>query len=80
MALVKPFKILLMEAGWNDNSRTHQEQALICRELVSEVPLCPGHPQSMPSLVVPSLLSQLVYYVKNGVFSCGFLVWLSRSC
>ena len=67
MALVKPFKILLMEAGWNDNSRTHQQQFLICGELVSEVPVCSGHLWSMPSLVWPPLLSKLVDSAKNGV-------------
>ena len=73
MTLVKPFKILLMEAGWNDDSRTHQQQSLICRELVSEVPVCPGHPWSMPSLVCPSLLSKLVDSAKNRVFPHSIL-------
>ena len=70
---MEPLKILLMEAGQNDNSRTHQQQSLICRELVSEVPVCPGYPWSVPSLVWPPLLSQLVYCAKNGVFPHSFL-------
>ena len=41
MALVESLKILLLKAGWNDNSGAHQEQSLICRELVSEVPVHP---------------------------------------
>ena len=73
MALVKPFKILLMKAGQNDNSGTHQKQALICRELVSEIPVHPKDSRSMPSLVWPSLLSQLVHCAKNGVFPHSFL-------
>ena len=68
VALVKPFNILLMKARWNYDSMTHQQQSLICRELVSEVPVCPGHSQSMPSLVWPSLLSKLVNCAQNGVF------------
>ena len=72
MALVESLKILLTEAGRNDNSRTHQQQSLICRELVSEVPVNPGHPGSMPPLVWPPLLSELVHCAKNGVFPCGF--------
>ena len=72
MALVESLKILLMKAGWNDNSRTHQQQSLICRELVSEVPVCPGHSGSMPPLVWPPLLSELVHCAKNGVFPCSF--------
>ena len=68
MALVESLKILLTEAGRNDNSRTNQQQSLICRELVSEVPVCPGHPGSMPPLVWPPLLSELVHCAKNGVF------------
>ena len=70
---MEPLKILLMESGWNDISRTHQEQSLICRELVSEVPVCPGHPRSMPPLVWPPLLSQLVHCAKNGFFPHSFL-------
>ena len=70
---MEPLKILLTEAGQNDNSRTHQQQSLICRELVSEVPVCPGHPGSMPPLVWPPLLSQLVYCAKNRVFPHGLL-------
>ena len=70
---MEPLKILLMEAEWNDNSRTHKQQSLICRELVSEVPVCPGHPGSMPPLVWPPLLSQLVHCAKNGVFPHSFL-------
>ena len=73
MALVESLKILLTEAGWNDNSRTHQQQSLICGELVSEVPVCPGHPGSMPPLMWPPLLSELVNCAKNGVFPHGFL-------
>ena len=73
MALVESLKILLMKAGWNDNSGTHQQQSLICRELVSEVPVCPGHSGSMPPLVWPPLLSELVHCAKNGVFPCSFL-------
>ena len=60
------FKVLLMEAGQNDNSRTHQQQSLIFGELVSEVPVHSGHLWSMPSLVWPSLLSKLVDSAKNG--------------
>ena len=37
-----------------------------------EVPVCPGHPWSMPSLVWPPLLSQLVHCAKNGVFPHNF--------
>ena len=70
---MKPFKVLLMEAGWNDNSRTHKQQSLICRELVSEVPVRPGHLRSMPSLVWPPLLSKLVDSAKNGVFPHSIL-------
>ena len=73
MALVESFKILLMEARQNDNSRTHQQQSLICRELVSEVPVCPGHPGSMPPLVWPPLLNELVHCAKNVVFPHSFL-------
>ena len=73
MALVESLKILLMKAGWNDNSGTHQEQSLICGELVSKVPVCPGHSGSMPPLVWPPLLSELVDRAKNGVFPGGFL-------
>ena len=73
MALVESLKILLPKAGWNDNSRTHQQQSLICRELVSEVPVYPGHSGSMPPLVWPPLLSELVDCAKNGVFPCSFL-------
>ena len=61
MALVESLKILLTEAGRNDNSGAHQEQSLICRELVSEVAVHPGHPRSMPPLMWPPLLSELVY-------------------
>ena len=71
--MVKPFKILLTKARWNNNSRTHQQQSLVCRELVSEVPVCPGHLRSMPSLMRPSLLSKLVYSVMNGVFPHSIL-------
>ena len=73
MALVESLKILLMKAGWNDNSGAHQEQSLICRELVSEVPVCPGHSGSMPPLMWPPLLSELVDRAKNGVFPGGIL-------
>ena len=73
MALVESLKILLMEAGWNDYSGTHLQQSLICRELVSVVPIHPGHPESMPPLVWPPLLSELVHCAKNGVFPRGFL-------
>ena len=73
MALVESSKILLMKAGRNDNSRTHQEQSLVCRELVSEVPVHPGHSGSIPPLVWPPLLSELVDCAKNGVFPSGFL-------
>ena len=73
MALVESLKILLMKAGQNDNSRTHQQQSLICTELVSEVPVCPGHCGSMPPLVWAPLLSELVHCTKNGVFPHGFL-------
>ena len=73
MALVEPLKILLMEAGQNDNPGIHQQQSLICGELVSEAPVCPGHLQSMPPLVWPPLLSQLVHCAKNGVFLHSFL-------
>ena len=41
MALMESLKILLMKAGRNDNSGAHQEQSLICGELVSEVPSMP---------------------------------------
>ena len=51
MALVESLKILLMKAGRNDNSGAHQEQSLICGELVSEVPVGPGHSGSMPPLI-----------------------------
>ena len=77
MALVESLKILLPKAGWNDNSGAHQEQSLICRELVSEVPVCPGHSRSMPVCVCmsmwPPLLSELVDCAKNGVFPGGIL-------
>ena len=73
MALVECLKILLPKAGQNYNSGTRQEQSLICRELVSEVPVCPGHSGSMPPLVWPPLLSELVDHPKNGVFPGGFL-------
>ena len=62
-----------MEAGQNDYSGTHQQQTLICGELVSEVPVCPGHLWSMPSLVWPTLLSKLVDSAKNGVFPHSIL-------
>ena len=71
MALVESLKILLMKAGWNDNSGAHQEQSLICRELVSEVPVRPGHSGGMPPLMWPPLLSELVDCAKNGVFPGG---------
>ena len=73
MALVESLKILLMKAGQNDNSWAHQEQSLICRELVSEVPVRPGHSGSMLPLMWPPLLSELVDRVKNGVFPGGIL-------
>ena len=73
MALVESLKILLPKAGQNDNSGAHQEQSLICRELVSEVPVRPGHSGSMPPLVWPPLLSELVDHAKNGVFPGRFL-------
>ena len=73
MALVESLKILLMKAGRNDNSGTHQEQSLICGELVSEVPVCPGHSGNMPPLMWPPLLSELVDCAKNGVFPGGIL-------
>ena len=73
MALMESLKILLMKAGQNDNSRTHQQESLICRELVSEVPVHPDHSGSMPPLVLPPLLSELVHCAKNGVFPCSFL-------
>ena len=73
MALVESLKILLLKAGRNDNSGTHQQQSRVYRELVSEVPVCPGHSGSMPSLVWPSLLSELVHCAKNGVFPHSFL-------
>ena len=66
MALVESLKILFTKAGWNDNSGAHQEQSLICGELVSEVPVCPGHLWSMPPLMWPPLLSELVDCAKNG--------------
>ena len=73
MALVESLKILLPKAGQNDNSGTHQEQSLVCRELVSEVPVCPGHSGSMPPLLWPPLLSELVDRARNGVFPGGIL-------
>ena len=73
MALVESLKILLMKAGQNDNSGAHQEQSLVCGELVSEVPVCPGRLWSMPPLVWPPLLSELVDCAKNGVFPGGIL-------
>ena len=73
MALVESLKILLMKAGQNDNSGAHQEQSLICRELISEVPVRPGHSRSMPPLMWPPLLSELVDRAKNGVFPGGIL-------
>ena len=66
MALVESLKILLTKAGQNDNSGAHQEQSLVCRELVSEVPVCPGHSGSMPPLMWPPLLSELVDRAKMG--------------
>ena len=63
MALVESLKILLMKAGQNDNSG----------ELVSEVPVRPGHSRSMPPLMWPPLLSELVDRAKNGVFPGGIL-------
>ena len=71
--MVKPFEILLTEARRNNNSGPHQQQSLICRELVSEVPVRPGHPWSMPFLMWPSLLSKLVHCAKNGVFPHSIL-------
>ena len=71
MALVESLKILLTKAGQNDNSWAHQEQSLVCGELVSEVPVHPGHPGSMPPLMWPPLLSELVDHAKNGVFPGG---------
>ena len=73
VAMVKPFKILLMKARQNYNSRTHQQQSLICRELVSEVPVRPDHSWSMPSLMWPSLLSKLVHCAKNQIFPHSIL-------
>ena len=73
MALVESLKILLMKAGQNDNSGAHQGQSLIYGELVSEVLVCPGHSGSMPPLVWPPLLSELVDCTKNGVFPGGIL-------
>ena len=73
MALVESLKILLMKAGRNDNSGAHQEQSLVCGELVSEVPVCPGHSGSMPPLMWPPLLSELVDHTKNRVFPGGIL-------
>ena len=73
MALVDSLKILLPKTGWNDNSGTHQEQSLFCTELVSEVPVCPCHSGSMPPLVWPPLLNELVDRAKNGVFPGGIL-------
>ena len=73
MALVESLKILLTKAGRNDNSGAHQEQSLVCGELVSEVPVRPGHSRSMPPLVWPSLLSELVDRAKNEVFPGGIL-------
>ena len=70
MALVESLKILLMKAGLNDNSGAHQEQSL---ELVSQVPVRPGHSGSMPPLMWPPLLSELVDRAKNGVFPGGIL-------
>ena len=73
MALVESLKILLTKAGRNDNSGAHQEQSLICGELVSEVPVRPGHSRSMPPLMWPPLLSELVDRAKNEVFPGGIL-------
>ena len=73
MALVESLKILLPKAEQNDNSGAHQEQSLICGELVSEVPVRPGHSGSMPPLMWPPLLSELVDHAKNGVFPGGIL-------
>ena len=73
MALVESLKILLTKAGWNDNSGAHQEQSLVCGELVSEVPVCPGNSRSMPPLMWPPLLSELVDCARNGVFPGGIL-------
>ena len=73
MALVESLKILLMKAGWNDNSGAHQEQSFVCGELVFEVPVRPGHSRSMPPLMWPPLLSELVDRAKNGVFPGGIL-------
>ena len=73
MALVESLKILLPKAGRNDNSGAHQEQSLVCRELVFKVPVCPGHSGGMPPLVWPPLLSELVDRAKNGVFPDGIL-------
>ena len=73
MALVESLKILLTKAERNDNSGANQEQSLVSGEVVSEVPLCPGHSRSMPPLVWPPLLSELVDRAKNGVFPGGIL-------
>ena len=73
MALVESLKILLPKAERNDDSGTHQEQSLVCGELVSEVSVRPCHSGSMPPLVWPPLLSELVDRAKNGVFPGGFL-------
>ena len=66
-------ELLLTKAGQNDNSGANQEQSLVCGELVSEVPVCPGHSGSMPPLMWPPLLSELVDRAKNGVFPGGIL-------
>ena len=68
MALVESLKIILTKAGRNDNSGAHQEQSLICGELVSEVPVRPGHLQTMPPLIWPPLLSELVDVPRMGSF------------
>ena len=73
MALVESLKILLTKAGRNNNSGAHQEQSLVCRELASEVPVCPGDSGSMPPLMWPPLLSELDDHAKNGVFPGGIL-------
>ena len=70
---MESLKILLTKAGRNDNSGSHQEQSLVCGELVSEVPVRPGHSWSMPPLVWPPLLSELVDRTKNGVFPGSIL-------
>ena len=62
VALVMLLQKIFTEAGWNYYARAHQQQAFICRKLVFEVPVCPGHPWSMPPLMWPSLLSELAHH------------------